>query len=248
MNFEFPLYRRLFCRGGFGIHSPFAFDLITKVVEERCARYFYRDIEAAHRQLTQDRTAITCGGSRTTVCRAFRRCGITPGEGKFLFRLANHCKPLTFLTAGSAMGFVPLCLTGYAAAARCIMLEEERDFAATATRLVGGRTDVSIEIIAGADESRAAAALTAVERLDCLYLGREVDVRTRERLFAQCRPFLHGRSICIVAGIHGSTARKRQWEALCLHPDVTVSLDLYTTGVLFFHPHLNRRTYRCLIR
>ena len=25
-----PLYRRLFCRKGYGIHSPFVFDLITK--------------------------------------------------------------------------------------------------------------------------------------------------------------------------------------------------------------------------
>ena len=38
-------YRFLRHRKGFGVHSPFAFSFITKVIDERCGYYCYQDIE-----------------------------------------------------------------------------------------------------------------------------------------------------------------------------------------------------------
>ena len=39
------LYRGIRYRKGFGVHSPFVFNLITKVIEERCQYYSFYDIE-----------------------------------------------------------------------------------------------------------------------------------------------------------------------------------------------------------
>ncbi|MDR1407261.1 MAG: hypothetical protein LBJ23_04345 [Tannerella sp.] len=241
------IYRRLFCCGGFGIHSPFVFDMITNVVGERCAYYFYGEMASARLQLSQNTTCITCGGRRTTVCRALRRYGISPKEGRLLFRIANRFKPRAILTVGSSQGMLPLCLTGSASSVQCITLEAERDFAEMATKLVGQKTQASVEIRHGEYEAQIIPALEKLGRVDCLCFGKEVDVQTQERIFARCVPFLYEQSICIVTDIHASSARKRRWKAFCLHPKVTVSLDLYTTGILFFHPRLNRRSYKSLV-
>jgi len=91
------LYRRLFCRGGFGVHSPFVFDLITNVIEERCEYYFYDDIYREYLRRKSD-----------------GRCDITQAEGRLLFRLANRFHPRRILIVGEADSFAAFCLSGYA--------------------------------------------------------------------------------------------------------------------------------------
>jgi predicted O-methyltransferase YrrM len=223
------------------------YDLITKVIEERCAYYFYGEINSACLQLLQNKENITCEGRRTTVCKAFRKRGISLKEGKLLFRLINSRKPLSILAVGSSMGLIPLCLTGYASASHCVVLEKECDLARIALRLVGKETHPSIEIRPGEYETQLVRILDKPENIDCLYLGKEVDFQMQEKIFEQCVPFFHEQSICIVAGIHASPRRKQCWQKLCRHPKATVSVDLYTLGILFFHPRLNRQTYKSMI-
>ena len=45
------LYRGIRYRRGYGVHSPFVFNLITKVIEERCSYYSFYDIELIRKQL-----------------------------------------------------------------------------------------------------------------------------------------------------------------------------------------------------
>lgn len=45
--------RRLRHRRGFGVHSPFAFNLITKVIEENFMYYSYAEIEQIRREKLQ---------------------------------------------------------------------------------------------------------------------------------------------------------------------------------------------------
>lgn len=45
------LYRGIRYRKGFGVHSPFVFNLITKVIEEKCSYYSFYDIELLRKQL-----------------------------------------------------------------------------------------------------------------------------------------------------------------------------------------------------
>ena len=45
------LYRSIRYRKGFGVHSPFVFDLITKVIEEKCPYYSFQDIELLRKKM-----------------------------------------------------------------------------------------------------------------------------------------------------------------------------------------------------
>ena len=93
------LYRGIRYRKGFGVHSPFVFNLITKVIEERCQYYSFYDIELIRKQLLFQDDEITYPDRqqkgkmrRRTIGRIVEREAIRPKHGALLFRLANYFK------------------------------------------------------------------------------------------------------------------------------------------------------------
>ena len=146
------------------------------------------------------------------------------------------------------MGLVPLSLTGYASGLRCITLERDTAFAALAERFLPPPSRSSIEICTGDYPELLPAALDRLSRVDCLYFDRTLDGTTLEHLFPQCLPAVHGETVCLMGGIRSSPARRRLWQQFCAHPKVTVSVDLYCCGLLFFRPGLHPHTYKSMIR
>ena len=100
-----PLPQRL--RGSF----PFVFNLITKVIEERCQYYSFYDIELIRKQLLFQDDEITYPDRqqrgkmrRRTIGRIVEREAIRPKHGALLFRLANYFKSKHILQFGPSMG------------------------------------------------------------------------------------------------------------------------------------------------
>ena len=86
------LYRGIRYRKGFGVHSPFVFNLITKVIEERCQYYSFYDIELIRKQLLfQDDEITYPDRQQRGRCAAARSAGIVeredmqPKHGALLF-------------------------------------------------------------------------------------------------------------------------------------------------------------------
>jgi len=236
------LIRRLFCRKGYGVHSPFVFDLITHVIEERCAYYYYRELETVRQQLLRNEQPIYCRGAQTTVRQALRKHGVSRKEGELLFRLANRYQFRTILTAGSSMGLIPLSLTGYASGLRCITVESDAAVAAVAQAVC-----LPALLLTGSCRECFAEALETLQRIDFLFIGKEADAGLQSELFLQSLPYLHDETVCLIGGIRSSSANYRLWRRLCVHPQVTVTVDLHALGLVFFSPRLHQRTYKSFI-
>lgn len=78
--------RRFRKRCGYGVHSPFAFDLITNVIYEKRPYYAYADLRKRCKELQ-------CAGEK-------RPDGLGK-VNKLLFRLVNRCQPQTILDLGT---------------------------------------------------------------------------------------------------------------------------------------------------
>jgi len=103
------LYRLLFCRRGFGVHSPFVYDLITNVIEEDREYYFYK---AFH----------------DTVRRAAKvKQSLRERERKLLFRLANRFRTYRMLIVGSDGAITAVYMLAFSSAARCLVVEPHDD-------------------------------------------------------------------------------------------------------------------------
>ena len=98
------LYCTLFCRGGYGVHSPFVFDLITTVIEERRPYYCYDRLHPFRLQILQRSDEVNCFGRSVTVKKMLETYGFTEHEHRLLFRLANRFQPKTMYVVGSDFG------------------------------------------------------------------------------------------------------------------------------------------------
>ena len=79
---------------GFGIHSPFAFHFVLRVLKERAAYYFYDDIDE-YRQLASAGRSRMKGRKRPLVSRK---------NARLLFRIVNCFQPSAVLAFGSSYG------------------------------------------------------------------------------------------------------------------------------------------------
>jgi len=241
------IYRKLFCRKGYGVHSPFVFDLITNIVADKYAYYTYNDILQIRLQLTQKDKFILYRGKRMTIKKAVQRYGISQKEGELLFRLTNRYKPRSILTIGSSLGLTPLYLTRYDSTVQCITLESETDFAEMAAYLLNKEMNPSLQIWTGAYHKSVPESLLQFTRIDCIFLDKNIGISDLNAIFNQCLPFIHDQTFCVLAGIRSSSEKYHYWEQICQHPTVTVAVDLFQMGLLFFQPKLHKRVYRTII-
>lgn len=80
--------RRFRKRRGYGVHSPYAFDYITRVCNENTPYYKYKDLKAEEKSLRpkMDKHWGTAESSKVK---------------RLLFRLVNRAQPLTLVETGS---------------------------------------------------------------------------------------------------------------------------------------------------
>ena len=183
----------IFCRGGHGVHSPFVFDLIATVIEERCYYYCYDSL----------------GHERKT--RGIRDC-FTERENQLFFRLANRFKPRTIYMTGSDLDLTRLYLTSHSTHVRCVEVYDELD-----------------------------------SDIDMIIWGRNVREIFDEEAFEKILSHINDKSVMVVSGISTSRKSAEAWKRICASPRVTVTLDLYSLGIVFFNPKLHRKTYKSLV-
>jgi predicted O-methyltransferase YrrM len=223
------------------------YDLVTNVIEETSDFYAYHDISLVRLQLLQNERFIQYGKKRITVKKALQRYGITTKEGKFLFRIANHFKPRTILSVGSSMGLVPLCLTRYDSTVRCITLECEPDLAEIAGQILNKEKNPALSIQTGAYQELLPDSIVELQQIDCVFIGKDVSVNDWDTVFEQCESFIHDSTFLVLAGIRSSNEKKYYWTQFRQHPSVTVAIDLFDLGLLFFQPKLHKQIYKTIL-
>jgi len=237
-------WRNIFHRKGYGIHSPFVFDLITNVVEQRLSFYAYKEVDLIRLHLRLHGKIIIFQGKQSSVQQYLQKQEISKKEGELLFRLTNHYKPISIFTIGSGLGLIPLYLSGYASNLQCVAFESENELAGIAEKMIRKYGNKSIRLIPGNYKLTLPDTLNNYEKIDCLYISKVISVEETELIYQTCKPLMHDETIMIISGIHASSARHKYWKHLCEDPEITVSVDLYKLGIIFFRPKLHKRMYK----
>lgn len=244
------LYRKIRYRRGYGVHSPFVFNLITKVIEEPCSYYSFYDIELLRKQLLNRDEIVTYSDRqqknkvrRRTLGEIVRREAICSKCGALLFRLVNYFQSKKILQLGPSVGLSTLYLTAYAPGLRCIALETEPEFAFVAKSIFEKYAKNPIELRVGAYRILLPQALKEMSEVDFVFFNTLYEQQNNDWLFNECVKYIHNDTIFVFEGIKINQKMRDFWTRICKHPEVTVTIDLYSLGIVFFNKKLFKRNY-----
>jgi len=230
------LYRKLFYRKGYGVHSPFAYNLITKVIEEKAPFYAFEDIETFRKNLLSDKNNLSSITGKETQ---------HPNYGAFLFRMVNFFKCQTILQIGCSTGVMSLYLAFasrtqtecYAFENRPNLLQPAKDFALA-------HNLNKLYFIEGNYSEQVQNICNSLTKIDLLFINQLPDSLETEKIIRLCESFVDESTIFIINDIATNKDRRNLWKKMKNHPQSRVSMDLYALGVVFFNKKLPKRHYK----
>lgn len=244
-----PAIRRRFCffwaaRTRYDLHSPFVAELVEAVLEDNRCYYAFSDIEAARSRWLTDEEIIhlTNIGAGSTISNASQRSAgdllrstaVSPETGRRLFRLVLWSQPESILELGTSMGISTSYLAAADARIPLLSIEGNDTVAAKARQHLADLGLQHVKIVSGLFDEQLPAALSTLRSLGLLFIDgdhRKEAVLTHVQACLQHR---HNDSVFAIADIHWSDDMEQTWSELCALPEVTLSVDLFHFGLLFF--------------
>lgn len=220
-------YRFFRHHGGYGVHSPYAYHLITQVIGERRGYYAYDDIELVRKQLAQQ--------------GEWHR-DLTAKEGKLLFRLANFIGARQIVQLGATDGLAALYLTYHSREAQCVVVEPEPERARNASKVYERWGRGAIELREG--DYIKQMALLKIDKIDLFVVDpanstSDVMVATEIALSR-----FHDQTLLVVEHLRDNMRSMTYWEWLIKRSEPTVTIDLCTIGIVVFNRKLHKRNYK----
>jgi predicted O-methyltransferase YrrM len=235
------------------MHSPFVFELIDKVFIDDRNFYVFPLIEAAREDLLYNNNIIEVtdfgAGSRVnknysrTISSIAKSALKPPKFGQLLFRLVNHFGSSTILELGTSLGIT----TSYLAAANhnslVITMEGAPEIAKQAERHFQHIGLNNIEQVVGNFDSTLANVLQKNKTFDFVFIDGNHRYEPTLRYFNMMKPNLHEYSVLVFDDIHWSKEMEQAWAAIKNDESVTLTIDLFFIGLVFFRKEQKRKQH-----
>jgi predicted O-methyltransferase YrrM len=227
---------------GHGIHSPFVFDFITRVLNDRQNYPAYAPIEELRRTLRRDPTLLEiedmgAGSVHTakktrSIAAIARHAAKPPKLGQLLYRVARHYSPSTILELGTSLGLSTAYLAAGAPQARLWTIEGAPAIADKARANLShlGKTP---GIVTGNFDTVLPALIGQISPVELAFIDGnhryEPTVRYFDTIFRHAAPA----AALIFDDIHWSAEMETAWNTICNDPRVYLTIDLFFIGLVF---------------
>ena len=238
------------------LHSPFVFELANAVLEDERWYYAFSDIERLRQKMRNsdvqleltDLGSVPIGGApqqrRVSVRQLVRVAASSPEQGRFLFRLVQWLKPKRILELGTSLGIGTMYLAAAAREAQLFSLEGSSDCAHVATanlEIMGLQQHTNV--LAGPFRDTLPTALRELQPIDLAFFdGHHQQAATLE-YFEHCLPCLQHQSVFVFDDIYWSAGMQAAWKQIQEHPKVTLTVDCFELGLVFFNPDFKSKQH-----
>lgn len=216
---------------GYGIHSPFAYRLVTKVIKERAPYYAYDEIDAIWEEV-KHRAEVSGIASRYRIP--------SRKEARLLFRLVNHFHPASILEVGTRLGISSLYLKRASGKAALVVADSDP----AVRKTVGGLFDewgVEIELPDMPAACTVGNFFTACRPGDMLVLHSGCG--EPQQLGEWIETALQKGLLLFLGGIDKREAAAC-WQKIKSDDRVRVTVDLKSFGFVTCDPKLNKQDYQ----
>ena len=238
---------------GHGIHSPFVFEFITKVLSDNYQYKEFDRIEKLRNQMFLDKTSIEVedfgAGSRVSkntkrkIASIAKNASRDKKYGQLLFRMVKFYKSNCILELGTSLGITTAYLATANPGAKVITIEGAKQIAVRARENFKTLGLDNIQIIEGNFDQQLPSLIYHLSSVDFIFIDGNHRQEPTERYLRQLMPKLHEDSIVVFDDIRWSREMEITWENIKNLPEVRCSIDLFFLGIIFFRKEFGEKQH-----
>jgi predicted O-methyltransferase YrrM len=227
-----------------GVHSPFVFDLVTQCFYETKAKPEYAILKKYRNSLLQNKTTIEVtdfgAGSRVfksntrSISKIASAAGISKSRAELLYRLVQYFQPQNILEIGTSLGLATAALSLGNSKAKIISLEGCPETARIASENFKKFDFKNIDLITTEFGSYLSNQQPTTNNQQLIYFDGNHSKEATLLYFELLLPTLSKDAVWIFDDIHWSTDMEAAWEIIKNHPKVTVTIDTFQWGLVFY--------------
>jgi predicted O-methyltransferase YrrM len=227
-----------------GLHSPFIYKLVDEVIYDFSDKKVYHSIEQARKRLLHDKRQVTVtdlgAGSHLNnhrqrqVSDIARNALKSPKLAQLICRLAASRHPHNIIELGTCLGITTLYMQQAAPEAIVYTLEGCPQTAEIAGGIFKQEGASGIHQLVGNFDDTLQPLINELPQLDFVYVDGNHQKEATLRYFEWCLPKVHEGTLLIFDDIYWSQGMKEAWLQIKAHPQVTVTVDLFWIGLVFF--------------
>ena len=238
---------------GHGMHSPFIFEFITKVLNDKTVYLEYEKVELQRNRLLNDNTVLEVedfgAGSvidkknKRTISSIAKNAAKPKKFGQLLFRMVKYYQPPIILELGTSLGITTSYLSLAKPGARVVTMEGSKEIAEVAKRNFSNLETRNIEISEGNFDDTLSSVISQLSSVDLVFVDgnhrKEPTIRYYQQLLAKT----NNDSILVFDDIHWSSEMEGAWDTIKNDTAVSCSIDLFFIGIVFFRKEFQEKLH-----
>ena len=226
------------------VHSPFVFNLVTKCFYDKKQKPEYSILKEYRNSLLENTNTIEVtdfgAGSKVfksntrQIAKIARTAGITQKHAELLFRITNYFQPESILEIGTSLGLATSALALGNPKSSIVTLEGCPETAKIAQlQLQKFKINNVNSIITEFGEYLQSQNLIS-NIFHLIYIDGNHSKKATLDYFELLLPTITNETLWIFDDIHWSPEMEEAWEIIKTHPKVTVTIDTFQWGLVFF--------------
>lgn len=240
-------------RKGHGTHSPFIFDFITKVLNDKKHYHEYSRIEGLRKKLLTDHTILTVedfGAGSTidktnqrTIASIARNAAKPRKFGQLLYRMVRYYQPQSILELGTSLGITTSYLSLANPDAKLTTMEGSLAIAEAARQNFKNFNLDNVSLVEGNFDVTLKTVTSKIPSIDLVFIDGNHREEPTVRYFEELLSKANNDSIFIFDDIHWSSDMEAAWKTIQQHPSVRCSVDLFFIGIVFFRTEFKEKQH-----
>lgn len=238
---------------GHGIHSPFVFNLIKNVFNNKITDKDLRkvfNIYDKYKKSTEvlNYNEIGAGSNynsknELSVGQIIKRSSINKKYGRLIFNLIKYFKPENILELGTSVGISILYIAQAAKNSNIITIEGISEKIKVAKKITGQCTNNHIDFNRGDFNDILSSVLNKFDKLDFVFFDGNHKKESTLKYFNSCLNKIHNNTVFVFDDIHWSNEMEEAWSEIKTNEHVKVTIDLFRLGLIFFRKELSYQHY-----
>jgi len=233
---------------GYGIHSPFIYEYVTKVLKCRTIDPKMKRIDDFNSELRSEKEKIDATGfgagshfskrNNVRIGDIARLSSTQKKYGNLLYRTVMFFKPKVILELGTSLGISTSYLALAERNANIYTIEGSEILSALARENFSKLKISNIKQYTGEFIKVLPGLLDQLPGIDLIFIDGDHREEATIKYFELCLEAVNSESVIILDDIHWSSGMEKAWEKIKKYSNVKLTLDLFRFGLVFFREEI----------